>query len=134
MALNSLEYALDVFPNFVDEEFEECAVNYIGKPLFPIFGTDATFICIVGDWEHKKPSPIVYVSEINETNHSHVSLKTMIKVVAEALQANALNFNTKTYNNWNEEKYAEIYLKYNSDILELAVNKLKQHLLIAQPN
>ena len=134
MALNTLEYAMEVFPDFVDEEFEECAVDYIGKPLFPIFGTDATYLCIVGDWEEKTPSPIVYVSDLRETSHKFVSLTTMLKTVAESIQVNALNFNTKTYNNWDEKKYAEIYLKYNSNILKLSVNRLKQQLLIAQPD
>ena len=131
-SLNSLEYAMEVFPDFVDED-EDCAVNYIGKPLFPIFGSDATFHCIVGDWEDKTPSPIVYVSEIIETSHRYVSLTSMMKTVLELLEANAFDFN-KGYLNWNEEKYAEIYLKQNSNILELSVNKLQQHLLITEPN
>ena len=119
-SLNSLEYAMEVFPDFVDED-EDCAVNYIGKPLFPIFGSDATFHCIVGDWEDKTPSPIVYVSEIIETNHSYVNLTSMMLTAAESIQAKAIDFNTKTYKNWNEEKYAEIYFKHNSNILELSV-------------
>lgn len=133
MALNSLKYAMQAFSGFEDE-FEECAVNYIGKPLFPIFGTDATYLCIVGDWQHKIPSPIVYVSELRETSHKFVSLITMLKTVAESLQANALSFDTKTYNNWDEQKYAEIYLKHNYNILELSVSRLKQQLLITQPD
>ena len=134
MALNTLEYAIEVFPNFIDEEFEECTVNYIGKPLFPIFGTDATFLCIVGDWEEKTPSPIVYVSEILEMNHSFVNLTTMIQALAESIQANALGFNSKSYIKWDEEKYTSIYLKHNYNILEFSVNKLKRHLLIAETN
>ncbi|MBV6624042.1 MAG: SMI1/KNR4 family protein [Rivularia sp. (in: Bacteria)] len=133
MGLNTLEYAMEVFPYFEDE-FEECAANYIGKPLFPIFGTDKTFLCIVGDWQDKTPSPIVYVSELRETEHRYVSLPSMMQTAAESIEANALNFNTKTYNNWNEDKYAEIYLKYNSNIVELSVSRLKQHLLISEPN
>ena len=109
-SLNSLEYAMEVFPSFIDEH-EEYAVNYIGKPLFPIFGSDVTFHCIVGDWEDETPSPIVYVSEIIETNHSFVSLTSMMLTAAESLQANALDFNTTSYNKWDEQKYANIYLK-----------------------
>ena len=124
---------MEVFPDFVDEH-EDCAVNYIGKPLFPIFGSDATFHCIVGDWQDETPSPIVYISDIIETNHSFVSLTSMIQTAAEAIQANALNFSSKSYSKWDEEKYAEIYFKYNSNILELSVKALKQHLLIAEPN
>ncbi|AFY52923.1 hypothetical protein Riv7116_0319 [Rivularia sp. PCC 7116] len=71
MGLNTLEYAMQLFPDFIDEEFEECAANYIGKPLFPTFGTDKTFLCIVGDWQEKTPSPIVYVSELRETEHRY---------------------------------------------------------------
>ena len=107
---------MEVFPNFVDEEFEECAVNYIGKALFPIFGSDATFHCIVGDWQDETPSPILYVSDIIETNHSYVSLTSMMLTAAESLQANAIDFNKK-YNKWDEQKYANIYLKHNSNIL-----------------
>ena len=132
-SLNSLEYAMEVFPDFVDEH-EDCAVNYIGKPLFPIFGSDGTFHCIVGDWEEKTPSPIVYITEIIGTNHSYVSLKSMMLTAVESLQANALDFNSKSYSKWDEEKYAEIYLKHNSNILELSVKALKQHLLISEPN
>ena len=132
-SLNSLEYAMEVFPDFVDED-EDCAVNYIGKTLFPIFGSDATFHCIVGDWQDETPSPIVYISDIIETNHSFVSLTSMIQPAAEAIQANALNFSSKSYSKWDEEKYAEIYFKYNSNILELSVKALKLHLLIAEPN
>ncbi|BAY86765.1 PBS lyase HEAT-like repeat protein [Calothrix parasitica NIES-267] len=132
-SLINLEYAMEVFPDFVDED-EECAVHYINKPLFPIFGSDATFHCIIGDWEDETPSPIVYVSDIIETNHSYVSLTSMIQTAVESLEANALDFNSKSYNKWDEEKYAEIYFKYNSNILELSVKGLKQHLLIAEPN
>ena len=107
MALNSLEYAMLVFRAFEDE-FEECAVNYIGKPLFPIFGSDATFHCIVGDWEGKIPSPIVYVSEIIQTNHSYVSLTSMIQTATESIQTNALDFNSRSYSKWDKEKYAEM--------------------------
>ncbi|MGB3636929.1 MAG: hypothetical protein WBA39_04965 [Rivularia sp. (in: cyanobacteria)] len=133
MALNNLEYAMYVFSGFEDE-FEECAVNYIGKPLFPIFGTDATYLCIVGEWENETPSPIVYVSELRETSHKFVSLTTMLETVAESIQANALDFNCKSYNKWDEQQYAEIYLKHNSNLLELSVTRLKQQLFIAQPD
>ncbi|MEM9925407.1 MAG: hypothetical protein AAF915_16915 [Cyanobacteria bacterium P01_D01_bin.50] len=133
MALNSLEYAMEIFLGFEDE-ISECAVNYIGKPLFPIFGTDATFLCIVGDWENKTPSPIVYVSEIVETSHRYVSLTSMMLTAAESLQANALDFNRESYYKWDEQKYAEIYLKHNSNILELSVNRLKQQFLMAESN
>jgi len=57
----------------------------------------------------------------------------MMQTAAEALQENAFDFNSKSYIKWNEEKYAEIYLKYNYNIFELSVNKLKGHLLIAEP-
>ena len=133
-SLNSLQYAIEVFPDLVDEEFEECAINYIGKPLFPIFGSDATFHCIVGDWESETPSPIIYVTEICETNHSYVSLTSMMLTAVEALQQNALDFNSKSYSKWNEEKYAEIYLKHNFSILELSVKALKQRLIMSQPD
>ena len=123
---------MEVFTDFVDEH-EDCAVNYIGKPLFPIFGTDATYLCIVGDWEEKTPSPIFYVSEIIETNHSFVSLASMMLTAAESLQANAIDF-SKGYAEWDDEKCSPIYLKYNSNILELSVKALKQHLLIAEPD
>ena len=58
----------------------------------------------------------------------------MMLTAAESIQAKAIDFNTKTYKNWNEEKYAEIYFKHNSNILDLSVKALKQHLLIAEPN
>lgn len=132
-SLINLEYAMEVFPDFEDE-FEEVAANYIGKPLFPIFGSDATYHCMVGDWEDKTPSPIVYVSEILETRHSFVNLTSMMQTAAESMQANALDFNSKSYSKWDEEKYAKIYLKHNSNILELSVNALRQQLIIAEPN
>lgn len=133
-SLNTLEYAMEVFPDLVDEEFEECAVNYIGKPLFPIFGSDATFHCIIGDWEDETPSPIIYVTEICETNHSYVSLTSMMLTAAEALHENVIDFDNKNYSKWDEDKYAKIYLKHNSNILELSVKALKQKFIITQPD
>ncbi|MEM7716875.1 MAG: SMI1/KNR4 family protein [Cyanobacteria bacterium P01_A01_bin.68] len=132
-SLSNLEIAIEKFPDFEDEEFEECAVNYIGKPLFPIFQTDLDCLCVIGNWEDKNSSPMFFVSDIHETSHAYLSLTSMMKTVIELLEANAFDFN-QGYLKWNEEKYTEIYLKHNSNILELSVNKLQQHLLITEPN
>lgn len=132
-SLSNIEDAIERFSTFVDEEFEECAVNYIGKPLFPIFQTDLDCLCLIGDWEDKNSSPIIVVSDIHETEHAYISITSMMLTVVELLEANAFDFN-KGCLNWDEKKHAEIYLKYNSNILELSINKLSQHLLIAEPN
>ncbi|MGB6299773.1 MAG: SMI1/KNR4 family protein [Rivularia sp. (in: cyanobacteria)] len=132
-SLSNLEIAIEKFPDFEDEEFEECAVNYIGKPLFPIFQTDLDCLCVIGDWENKNNSPIIFVSDLNETPHAYINLTSMMVTVAELLEAKAFDF-SQGYCKWDDEKYAEIYLKHNSNILELSVKALKQHLLIAEPN
>jgi len=132
-SLSNIEIAIEKFPDFVDEEFEECAVNYIGKPLFPIFQTDKECLCVIGDWENKNSSPMIFASDLNETPHAYISLTSMMLTVAELLEANAFDFN-QGYLKWDEEKYAEIYLKHNYNILELSVKALKQHLLISEPN
>lgn len=131
-SLSNLEIAIKKFSDFEDE-FEECAVNYIGKPLFPIFQTDLDCLCVIGDWENKNSSPIIFVSDLNETPHAYVSITSMMLTVVELLEANAFDFN-KGYLDWDEKKHAVIYLKHNSNILELSVKALKQHLLIAEPN
>ena len=91
-SLSNLEIVIEKFPDFEDEEFEECAVNYIGKPLFPIFQTDLDALCVIGDWENKNSSPIIFVSDLNETPHAYISLTSMMLTVAELLEANAFDF------------------------------------------
>lgn len=94
MALCSLESAIEILPIFEDE-FEECAVKYVGKPLFPIFQTDASNLCVVGDWDNKKSSPIIFISEINEIENIYTSLTSMMLTVADCFEAGAISFNEK---------------------------------------
>ncbi len=131
MALCSLETAIEIAPIFEDE-FEECAVKYISKPLSPIFQTDASNLCVVGDWDNKKSSPIIFVSEINGIENIYTSLTSMMLTVADCFEAGAISFNEKGHRNWNAEKFASIYLKHNSNLLEFSLKRLKQQLVMTQ--
>lgn len=131
MALCSLETAIEILPIFEDE-FEECAVKYIGKPLFPIFQTDASYLCVVGESDNKESSPIIFVSEINETRNRYTSLTSMMLTLADCFEAGAVSFNEKGYSNWYGEKFASIYLKHNFNLLKFSLKRLKQELVTTQ--
>lgn len=131
MALCTLEAAIEILPTFEDQ-FEECAVKYAGKPLFPIFQTDASYLCVVGDWEDKKSSPIIFVSDINEIGVIYTSLTDMMQTLAECVEASIVYFDKEGYSHWNTENYAQVYLKHNFKLLDFSLKKLKQELLIRQ--
>lgn len=131
MALCSLEATIEILPIFEDE-FEECAVKYVGKSLFPIFQTDASNFCVVGDWDNKESSPIIFVSEINEIRNTYTSLTSMMLTLANCFEAGAVSFNEEAYRNWDVEKFASIYLKHNSNLLEFSLKRLKQELVMTQ--
>lgn len=131
MALCSLETAIEIAPTFEDE-FEECAVKYVDKPLFPIFQTDASYLCVVGDWEDKKSSPIIFVSDINEIGVVYTSLTDMMQTLLECFEASVVSFDQKGYSHWDTEKYAQVYLKYNFKLLDFSLQRLKKELLIRQ--
>lgn len=131
MALCSLEAAVEILPIFEDE-FEECAVKYVGKPLFPIFQTDASNLCVVGDWDNKESSPIIFVSEINDIRNTYTSLTSMMLTLADCFEAGAVSFNKEGYRNWDLENFASIYLKHNSNLLKFSLKRLKQELVVTQ--
>jgi hypothetical protein len=131
MALCSLDTAIEIFPIFEDE-VEECAVKYVGRPLFPIFQTDTSNLCVVGDWQNKKSSPIIFVSEINEIKNAYTSLTSMMLTLADCFEAGAVAFDKEGYNNWNAEKFASIYLKHNYKLLDFSLKRLKHELIMTQ--
>lgn len=132
MTLCSLERAIRIFPTFEDE-FEECARRYIGKSLFPIFQFDnSIFLCVVGDWNDKHSSPIIFVSEINEINHKYNSLSAMMLTLAECLETDVISFRENGQWICNEEKFSPISIKHNSRLLIFYLNKLKQELIMRQ--
>lgn len=133
MALCSLETAIEILPTFEDE-FEECTVKYVDKPLFPIFQTDASYLCVVGNWEDKKSSPIIFVSDINEIGVAYTSLTDMMQTLAECFETSVVSFDRKGYSHWDTEKYAQVYLKYNFKLLDFSLQKLKKELIIRQTN
>ncbi len=127
MSLCNLESGIEVFPRF-EHENEICAVNYIGKPLFPVFKTDGSYLCVVGDWEDKQSSPIIFVSDVKEITHKYISLTSMILTYAECCETDAIYFDKDGFPRWNNQKYASIYLKHNSNILEFSIKRLEQEL------
>lgn len=133
MALCSLERAIEIYPSFEDE-FEECARKYIGKPLFPIFEFDGSYLCVVGDWEEDAKTPIIFVSEINEIHNKYTSLTSMILTIAECFENGGISFKENGHRIWNEEIFSSFYLKNNSNLLKFSVNKLKQELIMRQYN
>lgn len=120
MAFCSLETAIEILPIFEDK-VEECAVKYVGRLLFPIFQTDASNLCVVGDWDNKKSSPIIFVSEINEIKNAYTSLTSMMLTLADCFEAGAVSFDEEGYRNWNAEKFASIYLKHNYKLLDFSL-------------
>ena len=112
--------AIEILPIFEDK-VEECAVKYVGRLLFPIFQTDASNLCVVGDWDNKKSSPIIFVSEINEIKNAYTSLTSMMLTLADCFEAGAVSFDEEGYRNWNAEKFASIYLKHNYKLLDFSL-------------
>ena len=134
MALCSLERSMKIALNFEDE-FEEIAVKYINKPLFPIFESEIIFLCVVGDSEEKESSAIIYVSEIREITIRYTNLTSMMLMLAECFETQAIYVpNAMSLPDWsnllqyNNEKYSKIYRKHNSGLLKLALARLKQEI------
>lgn len=107
-------------------------VRYIGKPLIPIFGYDKIFLCVVGDWQEKYPSPIVYVSEIYQIELEFVSLTSMIQVTAEAWETGVAYINEKGFVECDEQKFFAIYRQHNSELPQMVLSRLKPELEIAR--
>lgn len=131
MALCSLEAAIALRPIFEDEIYE-CAIKYAGKSLFPIFQTDAENFCVVGEWDNKDSSPIIFVSKIGDMVNRYTSLTSMMLTLADCFKTSAVSFNEKGYTNWDLEKFASAYLKHNSGLLEFSLKRLKSELLMKQ--
>jgi hypothetical protein len=129
MSHSSLERAIEIQSGFEDE-FEECAVKYIGKPLLPIFEFDGAYLCAAGDWEDKNSSPIIFVSDINEIITRYSSMTSMMLTIAESFESGVFSLNNQEYTQWNQERFSPIYIKHNSDILEFSLEKLKRELIL----
>ncbi|MDM9379488.1 hypothetical protein QUB80_02075 [Chlorogloeopsis sp. ULAP01] len=113
------------------KDFEKYGVRYIDKPLIPIFGYDRIYLCTVGDWQAKFPSPIVYVSELYTVELESVSLTSMMQVTGEAWETCAAYINEKGFVECNEQNFFAISRKYNSELPQMVLTRLKQELEIA---
>lgn len=114
--------------------FETNGIRYLGKHLIPLFGYDRIYLCIVGNWQEKLPSPIVYVSESYGVELHYVSLTAMMQVTAEIWEAGAAYINEEGLVECDEQKFIEIYRKYNYELPQMVLARFKQELEIAGSN
>lgn len=112
-------------------DLDKYGVRYIGKPLIPIFGYDRIFLCVVGDWQGKDPSPIGYVSEIYQLELEYVSLTSMMQVTAEAWETGAAYIDKEGFVECDDQKFFAIYRQHNSELPQMVLNRLKLELEIA---
>lgn len=133
MTLCSLRRGIQILPSFEDE-LDEIAVRYINKPLFPVFEFDCSYLCVIGDWEDKESSPIIFVSEINDIINRYTSLTSMMLTLAECFETGTFFLDEDKCNNCDKKKFSLIYLKYNFNLLVLSLKRLKQELVTAQQN
>lgn len=131
MALCSLKAAVELRPIFEDE-IDECAIKYAGKSLLPVFQTDAENFCVVGEWDNKDSSPIIFVSKIGDIVNRYTSLTNMMLTLAECFETSAVSFDEEGYSDWDLKKFSSAYLKYNSGLLKFSLKRLKQELIIKQ--
>ena len=111
--------------------FEAYEVRYIGKPLIPIFGFDRTCLCVVGDYPEKHFSPIIHVSELYQVELDYVNLISMIQVTAKSYQSSAVYIDEEGFIRCDEKRFFAIYRKYNSDLPQMVLNRLRKELEIA---
>ena len=113
------------------KDLEKYGVTYIGKPLIPIFGYDRIYLCTVGDWQAKSPSPIVYVSELYTVELEYISLASLMEVTAEVWETGVAYIDEEGFVECDEQKFFAIYRKYNSDLPQMVLARLEQELTIA---
>jgi hypothetical protein len=128
----SLEYAIELYSTLERADADECITDYINRPLFPIFDFNSASLCVIGNWDDKKSSPIILVSNINQITTRYTNLTSMMLTVAESFESGAFSLEEDGYTAWNEEVFSHIYVKYNSNILEFSIARLKQELINRQ--
>lgn len=121
-AFNSLEYAIDQYQDFIEdaEDFAErndCDPSDIWRhDLLPIFSCDLIqdYICIVGNQELQKTSPMTYFwGEDKETGVIYSSLTSMMQTVAECYETGAYYLSKDGDIETDESMQKQIYHKYN---------------------
>jgi hypothetical protein len=130
----SLQYAIELKSILEEVDAEVCVTKYMSKPLFPLFEYEVVQFCAIGDWEDKKSSPIIFVSDSYEIITRYTSLTSMMLTVAESFESGAFSLDEEGYTEWNTAVFSPIYIKNNSDILKVSVKRLKQELITGKGN
>ena len=128
----SLPEAIDAIEALEDPSIEEYSARYIGKSLFPVFGTDKQFLCVALQSDRTESSPLLEVSEIRETTILYSSLTSMMLTFAESFESNVISSDENGYIDYDRAEFWRIYRKYNLNILELALERLRQELTLFQ--
>ena len=126
MSLCSLERAKELYQHF-ETVGDELAPRFAGKPLFPVFEFDGSFLAVIGDIKSKNNSPVIFISDDAGLTVRYVSLTSMMLTLAECFETGAA-YITSEFLKYSEEKFSPIYRKHNSGLLKLALARLKQEI------
>ena len=122
MSLCSLRTSMEIWP---------LMGKNAGKPLFPIFKGKYVYLCVIGDWENKKSSPVILVTELEDKIIYYTAIESMMLTYAECFTTDSISYDEAEENGYIEfstDKFGSTYLKYNSTLPEFSVKRLKEEL------
>lgn len=118
MAFLPLQDALFVAKETIDiYEGTEDELRFEGHRLFPFLDDEGDRCAVVASEEKTLSSPIILIDEMNEITLGYTSLTSMIQTIAECCQTGAYYLIQDGFVEENENEVAQIFRKYNSDIL-----------------
>ncbi|MEH2126961.1 HEAT repeat domain-containing protein [Nostoc sp.] len=124
MFLLSLDSAVSEAQTWVEEHEEIAAMyKYAGKPVLPVCMSDVEFLAVVATDDEQTTSPVIHISEIVEISLRYTNLTAMMLTLAESYETGGLFIDGKGYIEKDEKKYAAAYRKYNSGIIDLALER-----------
>lgn len=123
--LLSLDSAVQEAQTWAEEFYKEIAIRYMGKPIFPICEGDRYSLATVATNSEQETSPIIDISQAGGIciGLKYTSLTTMMLTLAESYETGGFFIDHEGYVEEDEKKYAAAYRKYNSGIVDLALER-----------
>lgn len=123
--LLSLDSAVQEAQTWAEEFYQEIAIRYMGKPVFIICEGDRYSLATVATNSEQETSPIIYISQAGGIciGLTYTSLTTMMLTLAESYETGGFFVEHDGYVERDEKKYAAAYRKYNSGIIDLALER-----------
>lgn len=130
MSLLNLDSAVQQAQTWAEESCEEAAIRYMGKSLFPIFEAETDNLAIVATNNQQETSPIIRISQDGGMflQPTYTSLTNMMLTLAESYETGGFFIGSNGYVEEDEKKYAAAYRKYNSRVVDLALERFQNTL------